>query len=256
MIANLALLLSIVVPVSFAILCATLYRWWVARDQRRSPLRGKLHHGGGEQLRARISDHHDEMGQGLMMMFLSGPIFLLAWSLQSVAWDRVEFGVGEAMFATAALVMFGWGLVQFIRHARGRRTAREGLAAERMTAQELNRLIGSGCQVLHDVPGDGFNLDHVVISPRGVFMVETKSFRKPPKAVDDRHYKVQYDGKALLFPDWRSVKPIDQARKQAQWLARYLRTATNQQIPDSRCPETGEFCCALLTRAAKWRALF
>ena len=229
--ANIALFLSIILPVAFATLCAALYRWWVRRDKRRSPLRGKLHHTPGEQLLTRIRDHDDEINQALMMMFLSGPIFMLAWALQSVVWEDVKFGIAEGMFVVAAVGMFGWGLHSFIRHAGNRRNAREGLAAERMTAQELNRLIGSGCQVLHDVPGDGFNLDHVVISPRGVFMVETKSFKKPVKATDDRHYKVQYDGKALLFPNWSSVKPIDQARKQAQWLARYLRTATNQQIP-------------------------
>ncbi|MEO6967619.1 MAG: hypothetical protein ABI132_04075, partial [Rhodanobacteraceae bacterium] len=37
-----------------------------------------------------------------------------------------------------------------------------------MTAQELNRLVGDGCQVLHDVPGEKFNLDHVLgrLDPR------------------------------------------------------------------------------------------
>ena len=231
MTAYLALLLSIVLPVTVAGLCALLYRWWVKRDKRRSPLHGKLHHSPGEQLLARIRDHDDAISEALMMMVLAVPIFLLAWALQFVPWEQVGFGIAEGMFVVAAVGMFGWGVHGFIRHVGNRRKAHEGLAAERMTAQELNRLIGSGCQVLHDVPGDGFNLDHVVISPRGVFMVETKSFKKPVKATDDRHYKVQYDGKALLFPNWSSVKPIDQARKQAQWLARYLRTATNQQIP-------------------------
>ena len=231
MISNFALMLSFVLPMAFAASFVALYIWWVKRDKRRSPLYGKLHHNPGEQLRARISDHDDEMLLAVMTMFLVGPTFMLGWALQFVPWQQVNFGIGEALFVLVAMGMFGWGLRSFIRHAGARRKAREGLAAERMTAQELNRLIGSGCQVLHDVPGEGFNLDHVVVSPRGVFMVETKSFKKPPKAGDDRHYKVQYDGKALRFPDWSTDKPIAQARKQAQWLARYLRTATNQQIP-------------------------
>jgi hypothetical protein len=100
-----------------------------------------------------------------------------------------------------------------------------------MTAQELNRLIGSGCQVLHDVPGDGFNLDHVVIGPRAIYMVETKSFRKPPKSDDEKHYKVQYDGRGLQFPDFATVEPIEQARRQARWLSKELRTAIGQELP-------------------------
>lgn len=231
MMANLALFLSIAFPTAFMVLGVGAYRWWLKRDRRRSPLHGKLHNSPGEQLRIRIHRHDEEIGEALMMMFIAPPIFMLGWAIRFVPWQRVTFGVVEGMFLAATVGMLCWGLRRSIRHAGKRRKALAGLAAERMTAQELNRLIGDGCQVLHDVPGDGFNLDHVVIGPRGVFMVETKSFRKPPKSSDDRHYKVQYDGRALRFPTWSTDKPIEQARRQAQWLARYLRTATNQSIP-------------------------
>ena len=97
----------------------------------------------------------DEMLLAVMTMFLVGPTFMLAWALQFVPWKQVNFGIVETLFVLAAMGLFGWGLRSFIRHAGARRKAREGLAAERMTAQELNRLIGSGCQVLHDVPGEG-----------------------------------------------------------------------------------------------------
>jgi hypothetical protein len=100
-----------------------------------------------------------------------------------------------------------------------------------MTAQELNRLTAAGCVVLHDVPGEAFNLDHVVVGPRGVVVVETKSFKKPPKGQDDSHYKVLYDGKSLSFPGWVTRKPITQAIGNAQWLQGYLRSAINREIP-------------------------
>ena len=32
-----------------------------------------------------------------------------------------------------------------------------------------------GCQVLHDVPADSFNIDHVVVGLTGLFAVETKT---------------------------------------------------------------------------------
>jgi hypothetical protein len=158
---------------------------------------------------------------------------MLGWALQFVPWRNVEFGIREAIFIIGAVVLFALGLRSFLHHAGLRRQAGEGLAAERMTAQELNRLIGSGCQVLHDVPGEGFNLDHVVVGPRGVVMIETKSRKKPPKGKDDSHYKVQYDGEGLLFAGARrpTAKSIAQARNQAQWLARYLRTAVGRDVP-------------------------
>ena len=231
MIGNLALLVSLLVPMGIAFACILAYRWWVKRDKRRSPLTGKLHHAAGEQLRSRIGDSEEEMFGSILMMFFIGPLALLAWALRFVPWSTVHFGIGEGILLVAAVGVFAWAMRSFIRHSKQRRKAQEGLAAERMTAQELNRLVGSGCQVLHDVPGDGFNLDHVVIGPRAVFMVETKSFRKPPKSDDDKHYKVQYDGRGLQFPDFATVEPIEQARRQAQWLSKHLRGAIGQDVP-------------------------
>src|SRR5690606_27994149 len=68
------------------------------------------------------------------------------------------------------------------------------------------------------------------IAPRAVYAVETKSFRKPRSSADDSHYKVTFDGDALRFPDWRDDAPITQARRQAQWLARYLRESLGREI--------------------------
>src|SRR5690606_9842720 len=38
-------------------------------------------------------------------------------------------------------------------------------------------------------------------------------------------------GEALRFPDWRDDAPVIQARRQAQWLARYLRESLGREIP-------------------------
>lgn len=222
---------AVFVPIAFGALALLAFRWWSRRDKRRAPFQDKLHHVAGQQLRERITEHDDEMLMAYMLIVLSGPLLALTWALHYVAWKRIHFGFFEVFTIVAAVAIFGMGLRSFIRHARQRRHARDGLAAEQMTAQQLNRLIGEGCQALHDVPGEGFNLDHVVIGPRGVFMVETKSFRKPVRVGDDTDYKVRYDGSRLVFRNWSTSKPIKQARNQADWLARYLRSAVGPNIP-------------------------
>jgi hypothetical protein len=83
-----------------------------------------------------------------------------------------------------------------------------------------------GCTVLHDVPCGRFNIDHLVIGPRAVYAVETKSVRKPK---DD--YKVIYDGERLHFPGFSDSKRLEQARRQADWLAKHLRQLLNRPIP-------------------------
>lgn len=202
------------------------------RDARRSPLDGKkLANLPGQQLNSRINEHGDNLLIDLVIMYLSIPFMLSGWALTRVNWDSVQFGINEAIFVVAALLLFLWGLRSFTRNWEARNKARDGLIAEQMTGQLLNRLIGPKCIVAHDLPCDGFNIDHIVIAPRAVYAVETKSFRKPRGSANDSHYKVMFDGEALRFPDWRDNAPIVQARRQAQWLTRYLRDSLGREIP-------------------------
>src|SRR5690606_21401814 len=142
-----------------------------------------------------------------------------------VRWQEVQVSWAEAMFLVGALVLFGWGLTTYIRHYRARERVRDGWTAEQVTGLQLNRLMVHGCLVLHDLPADGFNIDHVVVAPRGVYAVETKSFRKPQQAVEGENYRVSFDGRALRFPDFVEAGAPAQAERYAGWLDRALRDA-------------------------------
>ena len=43
----------------------------------------------------------------------------------------------------------------------------------------LEDLRAQGYAVFHDIPGDGFNVDHALIGPAGIFAIETKTRAKP-----------------------------------------------------------------------------
>jgi hypothetical protein len=51
---------------------------------------------------------------------------------------------------------------------------RQGYEGERRTARVLSRL-GNGWQVLHDLPGEGGNRDHIVLGRAGLFLVDSKN---------------------------------------------------------------------------------
>jgi hypothetical protein len=55
---------------------------------------------------------------------------------------------------------------------------RRGAAGERRTARLLDRLVRDGCVVFHDlaVPGSPANVDHLVIGPSGVFVIDSKQW--------------------------------------------------------------------------------
>lgn len=208
------------------------FKTWRKREARRSPLNGKkLANLPGQQLMSRVNDHGDGLLGGALVMYLSVPIMLSAWAIGRIQWQTVHFGIKEGICALGAIAVFAYGFRTFTKNWDARSKARDGLIAEQMTGQLLNRLIGPNCIVAHDLPCDGFNIDHIVIAPRAVYAVETKSFRKPRGSVDDSHYKVTFDGEALRFPNWHDNRPIIQARRQAQWLARYLRESLGREIP-------------------------
>lgn len=207
------------------------FRWWHKARQRRSPLYGKqLGHVPGQQLLGRVRDHQEEVIIGLYLMLLALPVMFMVWATQSIDWAEVRWGFGETFFAIGWLAFFGYGFWQYQRHYRQHAQASDGLLAERVTGMQLNRLLAQGCTVMHDLPAEGFNIDHVVIAPRGVYAVETKSFRKPKGAGEERH-RVGFDGKALRFPDFINTDAPAQAIRQAQWLAREIRSATGTACP-------------------------
>ena len=103
---------------------------------------------------------------------------------------------------------------------------RLGLDCERAVGQELNQLMLDGYRVYHDFPADNFNIDHIVIGPNGVFAVETKGRAKPGKG----EVKIVFDGNGLQFPTHYEQEPFDQAKRQADWLTKWLTSAVGAQV--------------------------
>ena len=222
---------SVFVPLALAVVSAWGYRKWQDRQGRTSPVAGKRIYGAGEQLRKRIEDDTDKMLVGFVSLFFIGPYFVAAWALPHINWSEMRFSPSDWILVIGFAVIAAWSIRALVRHGGARRRAIAGLKAELYTAQELNRLVGQGCTVLHDIPCEGFNLDHVVIGPSGIYVVETKSVRKPRNTGKRDHYKVRQEGDALHFPDFTSRSAIAQARRQAQWLRTYLEDTIGQDLP-------------------------
>lgn len=223
---------AVAVSIGLLLFSSLAFKAFKRIDARRSPLHGKkLVHLPGQQLLERISDHEEQMQLAATCAYFAIPISVLAWATLQIDWSAVTFGWVETVFAVFALTLFAWEFRSYTRHWSKRAQARDGLVAERMTGVMLNRLIGPDCIVAHDLPCESFNIDHVVISSRGVYAVETKSFRKKKAPKEDAQYRVLYDGEVLRFPGWVDRKSIEQARDQAQWLNRYLGEALGRAIP-------------------------
>jgi hypothetical protein len=81
------------------------------------------------------------------------------------------------LLAVAAAAGLGWRLR--FRPSADTRAWRRGAAGERRTARLLGPLERRGWAVLHDlaIPGTQANIDHLVIGPGGVLVVDSKQYR-------------------------------------------------------------------------------
>ncbi|GAB3726474.1 hypothetical protein GCM10028862_01810 [Luteimonas pelagia] len=228
-------LLAIMVPGAIAIAFLALWRAWRRLDKRRTPLTFELRNLPGENLRRRASEHSDAFMEAAALVIALGPIVFSAWLLSRIRTANVEllamgFGWGDVLMAVLASGFLAWLVWKLMRHGRSRRWALEGLQAELAVAQCLTPLIAEGAMVFHDFPTDRGNIDHIVIGRSAVFAIETKWRRKPPQRGRDAA-RVQFDGQQLLFPHHAETRPIEQARYQAEWLAKFLASGTGEPVP-------------------------
>ena len=97
---------------------------------------------------------------------------------------------------------------------------------ERCVGQTLERLRSKGYQVFHDIPCGGFNIDHVLISPRGVFVIDTKTYTRPAHG---RAEVIVSDSGLMVGTDDRSAM-LSRVKGQARWLHNFIHQETAQSI--------------------------
>jgi hypothetical protein len=128
---------------------------------------------------------------------------------------------GAAVLATAYAVIRIWRCIPKLRRLR------QAIEGEQAVGQYLERLREDGYQVFHDVVGNGFNIDHVIIGPAGVFTIETKTWSKP-----DGRSKITFDGEALNVAGQEPDRnPVVQGKAQASWVRTLLAESTSRQFP-------------------------
>jgi len=106
------------------------------------------------------------------------------------------------LLVVAAAAGLGWRLR--FRPSADTRAWRRGAAGERRTARLLAPLERRGWAVLHDlaIPGTQANIDHLVIGPGGVIVIDSKRYRERLRL--DRHGMV-WHGRHLLVSALRRV---------------------------------------------------
>jgi Nuclease-related domain. len=209
-------------------------------DRAPFPENMRLLRGPGESLRRRLIEL-DEKIENAILIGLVIPLLALGAALFLAG--RVSGWTGPAVLVVGAVAFAVLIVVQarrVIAWIDRRRNTRLGLFGERIVAEHLEPLKISGHRVFHDVPaGDPpagataapFNIDHVVVGPAGVFAIETKTRRKGRARVGFMAHEIIYDGRALAYPWGEDKHGLEQALRQAEWLAVFLERQLGRAVP-------------------------
>lgn len=115
---------------------------------------------------------------------------------------------------------------------------RLGLKGELLVGARLEELRARDCLVFHDLELSGkdnskWNIDHVLLAPSGVFVIETKTRRKARETGKDtqKGHMVVFDGQSLHFPFVTDRFGIEQALNNAAHLRGLLKAQNTAPIP-------------------------
>jgi hypothetical protein len=98
---------------------------------------------------------------------------LLTLGLAALVWPHWrQFYAGLALGAAAT--MYAWAMDSPPEWIERKRRGRDG---ERRTERQLRPLEREGWAVAHDVDSQRGNFDHVVVGPKGAYLLETKTLR-------------------------------------------------------------------------------
>lgn len=182
----------------------------------------------GESLRIRIDEISAQFDEVLLTLVFTGMVA----TLTSVLSPR-------SMIAPICVIAGGTAAIVYVRSARKLFTLqrnlwnhRLGFAGERVVGEALNQLLVDGFRVFHDLPFDGFNIDHVIVGPAGVFAVETKTRRKRSDMKGPEKARVIFNGQSLEYP-WggQETHGVEQAARNAETLSKWLTKATGEATP-------------------------
>jgi hypothetical protein len=221
----------------------------IARDER-PPQRTKILHPAGHSLSCRIDELSDALTSSIMQATAGGAVlgiaggglysFAAGLALRRFTFTQVLAQPQSYMVLSIGFLFFSalaWIVASMARSMKIHnelRNCRFGLRGEQAVAEALSEpvLASTGYVAFHDVPGDGaWNIDHVLIGPGGIFVLETKTRSRRKATRNQPDHEVWFDGQNLQFPWCNNREAATQAMRNAKWVEQFVSDFVPKDIP-------------------------
>jgi hypothetical protein len=189
---------------------------------KRSPLHDRPLRHAGQSLDEQI----ELLNERTLFHLMAAVLFIV---LASVEWQRYFSKTNTTPWVATILTLLivAYSSTRIWKNYRNIVTLKLGRDGEMIVAENLEILTQEGAVVLHDIVSDGFNLDHVICSLHGIFLVESKTRSKSARG----NPTVVYDGKKILVDGKEPDRnPVEQATALSKWLEQTLLASTGKRF--------------------------
>ena len=207
-----------------------LFRSYEKQKKLRSPFTQDFLRGPGQSLLLKLNAVNEDLMVYLISALMAPPVIYAIHISMSYFGGTPETYLRMVASACVGIGFFVFFIYRAMQRLDERRVIQLGYEGKLAVGQALEQLRHAGFYVYHDFPADKFNIDHIVVGPKGVFVVETKTRSKPTTNNRIEDATVEYDGRMLYFPKGDDFKTIDRAERQASWLSGWLEKAIGEQI--------------------------
>jgi len=191
---------------------------------KKTPLKANPLRNPGQSLDEEIRKLWDEKGTIYFIYIIGFLGFALGDWIRWITQEPINpiLSTTIALFAT---VFSSYKLINIRKKTNQLKLARDG---EKVVGQHLDHLREHGARVLHDIIGNNFNVDHVIISEKGIFVVDTKTYKKPIKG----EAIVRVQNSEVYVNNYKVDRnPIRQSKALSKWVKDLLKETTGKDFP-------------------------
>jgi hypothetical protein len=207
-----------------------LMRFYTKRKKFRPSLSQDLRRSPGQSLLAELDLINEDLRRYCIFAVLSPVTIFAVHLLLSYVIAADKSGVRLMVAIGGGLILCIFSVYKVVLLLNERKTLRLAYAEKSAVGRELEQFTRDGFRVYHDFPAETFSIDHIVVGPKGVFTVKTKTHSKPAAKNRIEDATVAYDGRMLYFPREEDFRTIEEARQQADWLSDWLGSAIGEPI--------------------------
>ncbi len=164
-------------------------------------------------------------------LLLAVPATMYAGYISCLYFTKRPGGFFNAMlFGVFIVAYIVYTVFKLLKVVQRRHAIRHDYEGALIVAQELNRLVLSGSRVYHDFAAEESSIDHIVVSNKGVFAIETRTRSSRTTKNGKVGATVEYDGRALYFPNGTDSEMIERAKRKSKWLSTWLSRSVGEDI--------------------------